>query len=83
MVKETRPEKQALLSKGSGKGSEGRVDIQVTAGQVRACWDKHGNCMMKSQPGTGLRERMSVVALIEAASICVLVCPSEQPGLVS
>lgn len=36
MVKEIKPEKQALLSKGSGKGSsEGRVDIQVTAGQVR------------------------------------------------
>ena len=35
MVKEIKPEKQALLSKGSGKGSgEGRVDIQVTAGQV-------------------------------------------------
>jgi len=33
-VKETKPEKVALLSKGSGKGSEGRVDIQVTAGQV-------------------------------------------------
>ena len=37
MVKEMKPEKQALLSKGSGKGaSEGRVDIQVTAGQVNA-----------------------------------------------
>lgn len=33
-MKEVRPEKQALLSKGSGKGSEGRVDIQVIAGQV-------------------------------------------------
>ena len=31
-VKETKPEKQALLGKG---GSEGRVDIQVMAGQVR------------------------------------------------
>ena len=31
-MKETKPEKQALLGKG---GSEGRVDIQVMAGQVR------------------------------------------------
>ena len=33
-VKESKPEKQALLGKG---GSEGRVDIQVMAGQVLTC----------------------------------------------
>ena len=57
MVKETKPEKQALLSKGSGKGSgEGRVDIQVSAGQVRPdaeSTNKARKPILTERPGEG------------------------------
>lgn len=52
VVKEIKPEKQALLSKGSGKGSgENRVDIQVTAGQVLD--HVYSSCISSSPPTLG------------------------------
>ncbi len=57
VVKEAKPEKQALLGKGSGKGSEGRVDIQVTAGQVRPDAEPNNSALLPTMidvPGEGL-----------------------------